>query len=165
MDEQADSSKASTEADDRDEAPVLGKHFFATGALKSGDVTLRPATDTMARRGRPPKGAAVKVQQSLRLSPEVLDHFKSTGKGWQSRIDETLRHVAELQQAIALGGALPARTAAERKIQEHIKRFDDLIMGRAPTEGVSARFAEVHERISRAMTEMLGASAPPSDSI
>jgi uncharacterized protein (DUF4415 family) len=28
---------------------------------------------------------------SLRLSPEVIEHFKSTGSGWQSRIDETLR--------------------------------------------------------------------------
>jgi uncharacterized protein (DUF4415 family) len=32
---------------------------------------------------------------SLRLSPEVVEHFKSTGKGWQSRIDETLRKVVK----------------------------------------------------------------------
>lgn len=31
---------------------------------------------------------------SIRLSPEVLDHFRSSGPGWQGRIDETLkRHV------------------------------------------------------------------------
>jgi uncharacterized protein (DUF4415 family) len=25
------------------------------------------------------------------MSPEVIEHFRSTGAGWQSRIDETLR--------------------------------------------------------------------------
>ena len=32
---------------------------------------------------------------SLRLSPDVIAHFKSTGPGWQSRIDETLRKVVK----------------------------------------------------------------------
>ena len=27
---------------------------------------------------------------SLRLSPEVLDHFKAAGPGWQTRINEVL---------------------------------------------------------------------------
>jgi len=26
----------------------------------------------------------------LRLSPEVIDHFKATGRGWQTLIDSTL---------------------------------------------------------------------------
>jgi uncharacterized protein (DUF4415 family) len=156
------SSKASVEAEDGDEAPVLDKHFFTTGALKSGDVTLRPATDTMARRGRPPKGSAAKVQQSLRLSPEVLDHFRSTGQGWQARIDDTLRQIAELQQAIVSGRELPARTEIERKMQEDMKRFNDLIMGHIPSPpaGLGAGFAEVNQRIARAIAEMLGSSRP-----
>jgi uncharacterized protein (DUF4415 family) len=126
------SSKASADAAERDEAPILDRHFFATGALRAGEVTLRPATDTMARRGRPPQGKAAKIQQSLRLSPEVLDHFRGTGKGWQARIDQVLRHVAELERAIALAGALPARTPVARRMQEDVKRFNDLILGRAP---------------------------------
>lgn len=151
------SLKASAEAEDRDEAPILDKHFFATGALRSGEVTLRPATDTMARRGRPPQGKAAKIQQSLRLSPEVLDHFRSAGKGWQARIDEVLRHVAELERAIALAGKLPGRTPGERKVQEDVKRFNDLILNRRPTpgEGIDARFAEAIDRISRATAAML----------
>jgi uncharacterized protein (DUF4415 family) len=32
---------------------------------------------------------------SLRLSPEVIEHFKATGHGWQSSIDETLRKVVK----------------------------------------------------------------------
>jgi uncharacterized protein (DUF4415 family) len=27
---------------------------------------------------------------SLRLSPEVINHFRSTGPGWQTRIDSAL---------------------------------------------------------------------------
>ena len=54
-----------------------------------------PLRTTLARRGRPPK-AAVKVATSIRLSPDVLDHFKATGPGWQTRIDAALRKAAGL---------------------------------------------------------------------
>ncbi|WP_419941155.1 BrnA antitoxin family protein [Candidatus Palauibacter sp.] len=42
------------------------------------------------RRGRPPK-ARPKVSTTIRLSPEVIDHFRAGGRGWQTRIDEVLR--------------------------------------------------------------------------
>jgi uncharacterized protein (DUF4415 family) len=45
------------------------------------------------RKGRGPNKAPTKRLVSLRLSPEVIEHFKATGDGWQSRIDETLRKV------------------------------------------------------------------------
>ncbi len=46
----------------------------------------------MVRRGkRGPQKAPTKKLVSLRLSPDVIDHFKSTGRGWQTRIDSTLR--------------------------------------------------------------------------
>lgn len=41
------------------------------------------------RRGRPP-GSGRKVQVSIRYHREVLDYFKSTGEGWQTRMDEAL---------------------------------------------------------------------------
>jgi uncharacterized protein (DUF4415 family) len=40
---------------------------------------------------RGPQKAPTKVPVSLRLSPEVVDHFKATGPGWQTRIDDALR--------------------------------------------------------------------------
>jgi uncharacterized protein (DUF4415 family) len=43
------------------------------------------------RKGRGPNKSPTKKLVSLRLSPEVVDYYKSTGAGWQSRIDETLR--------------------------------------------------------------------------
>ncbi|WP_420634298.1 BrnA antitoxin family protein [Candidatus Palauibacter sp.] len=42
------------------------------------------------RRGRPRK-ARPKVSTTIRLSPEVIDHFRAGGRGWQTRIDEVLR--------------------------------------------------------------------------
>jgi len=33
----------------------------------------------------------VKIPVSIRLSPEVIEHFKSEGKGWQTRINTILR--------------------------------------------------------------------------
>jgi uncharacterized protein (DUF4415 family) len=41
------------------------------------------------RKGRPPSDNSKKLV-SLRLSPEVIDHFKAAGPGWQTRINETL---------------------------------------------------------------------------
>ena len=35
--------------------------------------------------------APTKVPVSLRLSREVVDHYKATGDGWQTRIDDALR--------------------------------------------------------------------------
>jgi uncharacterized protein (DUF4415 family) len=45
-------------------------------------------------RTRGPQKAPTKVAVSIRLSPEVIAHFKAGGPGWQSRIDEALRKMA-----------------------------------------------------------------------
>jgi uncharacterized protein (DUF4415 family) len=46
----------------------------------------------VVRRGkRGPQKTPTKKLVSLRLSPEVLEHFKASGPGWQTRIDSTLR--------------------------------------------------------------------------
>ena len=42
------------------------------------------------RRGRPP-AARPKVSTTIHLSQDVMDHFKTGGRGWQTRIDEALR--------------------------------------------------------------------------
>jgi uncharacterized protein (DUF4415 family) len=41
-------------------------------------------------RGRP-KSAHKKLLVSIRYSPEVVAYFKSTGEGWQARMDRVLR--------------------------------------------------------------------------
>ena len=42
-------------------------------------------------RHRGPQKAPKKIPLSLRLSPEVVKHFRAKGRGWQTRIDEALR--------------------------------------------------------------------------
>ncbi len=42
------------------------------------------------RRGRPPI-ANRKVSTTIRLSPDVVEHFKAGGRGWQTRINDALR--------------------------------------------------------------------------
>lgn len=41
-------------------------------------------------RGRP-KVDSPRQQISLRLDPDVIEKFKATGKGWQSRINDVLK--------------------------------------------------------------------------
>jgi len=50
------------------------------------------ATQELIRRGRgrPPK-ADRKVNQTLRLDPDVLEAFRQEGSGWQARINQILR--------------------------------------------------------------------------
>ena len=51
---------------------------------------LKSMIPIRALRGRP-KSASTKQLVSVRYSPEVLAYFKSTGEGWQSRMDGVLR--------------------------------------------------------------------------
>src|SRR5689334_20985873 len=51
------------------------------------------------RKGRGPNKEPTKKAVSIRLSPEVIEHFKSGGPGWQGRIDETLIKVVRRKAA------------------------------------------------------------------
>jgi uncharacterized protein (DUF4415 family) len=56
---------------------------------------LRPGELERLIGQRGPQKAPTKVPVSIRLSPEVLKHFKAKGPGWQSRIDEALRKIVK----------------------------------------------------------------------
>jgi uncharacterized protein (DUF4415 family) len=71
----------------------------------------RPASDVLKQlfspervqsfltsRGRP-KADVTKVRVGIRLSPEVIAHFKASGDGWQTRIDAALRQFIEKNPA------------------------------------------------------------------
>ncbi len=73
-----------------DEIPELTDEWFEQADLRIGGKLVRKG-----KRGRP-RLTAAKRSVHLRLSPDVLDHFRKTGPGWQTRIDEVLRKAAKL---------------------------------------------------------------------
>ena len=56
--------------------------------LEKADVIRRGKVLRRGKRG--PQKAPTKKLVSLRLSPEIIDHFKADGPGWQTRIERTL---------------------------------------------------------------------------
>ncbi len=49
-----------------------------------------PASLQGKLRGRP-KATITKERITIRLSPDVVDAFRSTGQGWQTRVDTAVR--------------------------------------------------------------------------
>ncbi len=83
--------------------PTLEEDRAITAAAQS-DPDAQPLTSKQlkamvpmrALRGRP-KSESKKLLLSVRYSPEVVAYFKSTGEGWQSRMDGVLREYVEKQ--------------------------------------------------------------------
>lgn len=72
---------------DPDDAPPLGSDWFADAELRDGNKVVR--------RGRPVSPNA-KKSVTLRLDPDLIDWFRNKGPGWQTRINEALRKVANI---------------------------------------------------------------------
>lgn len=63
-----------------DENPAMTDDAWKNAVMKVGKRAIgRPVSDNP------------KVSTTLRLSPEVMDYFRATGKGWQTRVDAVLR--------------------------------------------------------------------------
>ncbi len=67
-----------------DDAPDLTTPYWAA---KMAAATIQ--------RGRP-RAATPKISTTIRLDADVLAAFKSSGAGWQSRINAALRKAADL---------------------------------------------------------------------
>ena len=77
-----------TPYDPNDPAAVQAFWKDAVLVRNDGAPAVRAA---LAARGRGPGRKPKKILLSVRYSAEVLDFFKSTGEGWQTRMDEALR--------------------------------------------------------------------------
>ena len=69
----------------------------AITAAAMSDPDAIPYTDTeweavkpTLKRGRP-RAAVTKERITIRLSPEVVQAFRASGEGWQTRVDAALR--------------------------------------------------------------------------
>lgn len=99
-----ESTKPSSDSwiDPDDDDVILTEEIARHAAIYRGGVLIRPATGKLGPdgiipikpgdrgSGRPPLENP-KQQVTLRLDPDVLDAFRATGKGWQSRINAALR--------------------------------------------------------------------------
>ena len=74
-------------AEDPDAAPELDEAMMAQ-ARPAEEVFPELVATYRARRG--PQKRPTKVPVSIRLDPEVVEYFRATGEGWQSRINEAL---------------------------------------------------------------------------
>ncbi|HEX8222459.1 MAG TPA: BrnA antitoxin family protein [Allosphingosinicella sp.] len=80
------------EGEPDDEIVEFDESFFENARVVIGGKVIREASGTSMRRGRPPKPEGErKVLVSLRLAPDIIEWFRSTGPGWQTRIEELLR--------------------------------------------------------------------------
>lgn len=72
---------------DPDDAPMLTEEFFDRAEIRHGDRIIR--------RGRPPLPSP-KQAVKLRLDADVLEAYRATGDGWQTRINADLRKARKL---------------------------------------------------------------------
>lgn len=85
----------------RIEMPTVDEDRKITAAAKADPdaqpllpAQLNAMVPLRALRGRP-KSENKKLLVSVRYSPEVLAYFKSTGEGWQARMDGVLRQYVQ----------------------------------------------------------------------
>jgi uncharacterized protein (DUF4415 family) len=74
---------------DPDDAPEWTAEMFERADLYHGDRLIR--------RGRPPSDNPKKALK-LRIDADVVEHFRATGPGWQTRINDALRRAAKLRK-------------------------------------------------------------------
>lgn len=76
-------NKTSTGTDwvDPDDAPELSEDFFEQADEYIGAK--------LVKRGRP-KSQVVRERITIRLEPEVVQQFKASGPGWQTRMNAAL---------------------------------------------------------------------------
>ncbi len=71
-----------TDLIDLDDAPELTEEFFERADEYVGDK--------LVRRGRP-KAESPKLALTVRYDAEVVEAFKATGRGWQTRMNAALK--------------------------------------------------------------------------
>lgn len=81
--------------DEYEDIPELTDELLERGKWMIGGKEVsaeegRAAFRKASKRGRP-KAAKPKVSTTIRLDADVLDAFKSFGRGWQTRLNDALR--------------------------------------------------------------------------
>lgn len=75
---------------DKDDAPELTREMMKT-AKRGKDVLSEAVLAQFKRSPGRPLAENPKVPVSIRLDKDLVDHFRATGEGWQTRINSILR--------------------------------------------------------------------------
>lgn len=97
-------AKSITPEWDDDDLPEWTEEMFDMAQHNADGRVVRPATGVLTKDGmkqvppfvipipgRPPLRGEAKKQVTLRLDADLLEKFRATGAGWQTRLNETLR--------------------------------------------------------------------------
>lgn len=86
--------------------PFLDEHGEIRELTEEDFTQMRPLSEVnpellsklkaMSKRG--PQKSPTKERITIRLSPEVTEYFRASGKGWQTRLDEALKAFVTEQQ-------------------------------------------------------------------
>jgi uncharacterized protein (DUF4415 family) len=99
-----------------DEIPELADEWFARAELHVGGIKVP--------RGRP-RSPTRKQAIKLRLDPEVIERYRATGAGWQTRMNAALREAApRFKKAVVMRNAAAAvrPKAAEASTKPGVKK-------------------------------------------
>ncbi len=78
---------------DDDENPEWTAEDFA----RAKPISEIPELAFLLKRGRPAKADSERKRRvTIMLDPEVIEHFRAGGRGWQTRINAALRKAAGL---------------------------------------------------------------------
>lgn len=71
----------------------------AINAAAISDLDAQPLTDDQLAKLRPirgrPRAAVKRPMLSMRVDPDVLEHLRASGKGWQTKVNALLRQAVE----------------------------------------------------------------------
>ncbi|MEW6740184.1 MAG: BrnA antitoxin family protein [Nitrospirota bacterium] len=81
--------------------PLIDKNGEVRELTKEDFKRMRPASEVVPEivkaykegrlKVRGPQKTPTKVQTTLRLSRDVVEFFKATGRGWQTKMDKALK--------------------------------------------------------------------------
>ena len=76
--------------------PEEDAQITAAAMIDPDNLPLTDAELGQFKRGRGrPLGSGTKEQVTLRLDTQILEQFRATGDGWQTRINDVLRNWAK----------------------------------------------------------------------
>ncbi len=77
--------------------PTVGEDKAIAVGIAQDPDTYEPSAWEQSQMRRPgrPLGSGSKTQITLRLDTDLVNHFKATGSGWQTRINDLLRDASK----------------------------------------------------------------------